>query len=48
MPLVVQYWVDVQSVHGFRCYDNIARMRNVSERLYSLWRTLCRRFRVVE
>ena len=22
-PLVVQYWVDLQSVHGFRCYDNI-------------------------
>ena len=23
-PLVVHYWADVQSVHGFRCYDNIA------------------------
>ena len=23
-PLVVYYWVDFQSVHGFRCYDNIA------------------------
>jgi len=23
-PLVVQYWADSQSVHGFRCYDNIA------------------------
>jgi len=22
-PLVVDYWVDLQSVHGFRCYDNI-------------------------
>jgi len=22
-PLVVQYWPDLQSVHGFRCYDNI-------------------------
>jgi len=22
-PLVVQYWADLQSVHGFRCYDNI-------------------------
>jgi len=21
-PLVVQYWADLQSVHGFRCYDN--------------------------
>jgi len=23
-PLVVQYWADSQSVHEFRCYDNIA------------------------
>ena len=23
-PLVVHYWVDLQLVHGFRCYDNIA------------------------
>jgi len=23
-PLVVQYWADLQSVHGFRCCDNIA------------------------
>ena len=22
--LVVHYWVDLQSVHGFRCYDNTA------------------------
>jgi len=22
-PVVVHYWVDLQSVHGFRCYDNI-------------------------
>jgi len=22
-PLVVQYWADLQSVHGFCCYDNI-------------------------
>jgi len=22
-PLVVQYWADLQSVHGFRCYDHI-------------------------
>jgi len=21
--LVVHYWADLQSVHGFRCYDNI-------------------------
>jgi len=30
-PLVVRYWADFQSVHGLRCYDNIARTRNVSE-----------------
>jgi len=23
-PLVVHYWADLQSVHGFRYYDNIA------------------------
>ena len=23
-PLVVHYWADLQSVHGFRCNDNIA------------------------
>ena len=23
-PPVVHYWVDLQSVHGFRCHDNIA------------------------
>ena len=22
-PLVVHYWSDLQSVHGFRCYDSI-------------------------
>ena len=31
------YLVDLQSVHGFRCYDNIARTRNVSECSYSLY-----------
>jgi len=36
VPTVVHYWVDLQSVHGFRCYDNTARTRNVSECLYSL------------
>jgi len=23
-PPVVPYWADLQSLHGFRCYDNIA------------------------
>jgi len=35
--LVVRYWADLQSVHGFRCSDNTARTRNVSECLYSLY-----------
>ena len=36
-PLVVHYWADLQSLHGFRCYENRARTRNVSECLYSLY-----------
>jgi len=27
MSLVVHYWADLQSVHGLRCYGNIARTR---------------------
>jgi len=27
-PLVVHYWVDLQSVHRFRCYDDIAPNAN--------------------
>jgi len=23
-PVVVHHWADLQSVHGFRCYDNSA------------------------
>ena len=34
-PIV--YWAHLQSVHGLRCYGNIARTRNVSECLYSLY-----------
>jgi len=30
-PLVVYCWADLQLVHGFHCYDNIARTRNVSK-----------------
>jgi len=26
----VHYWVDLQSVHGLHCYDNIVQTRNVS------------------
>jgi len=22
-PIIVHYWADLKSVHGFRCYDNI-------------------------
>jgi len=28
-------------VHGFRCYDDIARTQNVNECLYSLYDWLC-------
>ena len=38
-PLVVQYWPDLQSVHGLHCYGNITRTRNVSE--YMLVLALC-------
>ena len=37
MPLDVHYWADLQSVHRFRRYDNIAQTRNVSECLYLLY-----------
>ena len=36
-PLVVHNWADLQSVHRFRCYVNIARTRDISECLYSLY-----------
>jgi len=35
-PLVVYCWADLQSVHGFRCYNNIAANAKFSECLYSL------------
>ena len=38
-PLVVHYWADLQSVHGFYCYGNITRTRNVSK--YMLVLALC-------
>ena len=37
LPSLVHYWADLQSVYGLRGYDNIARTRNVSECLYSLY-----------
>jgi len=36
-PLVRHCCSDLQSMHGFRCYDNIARTRNVDECMYSLY-----------
>jgi len=30
----LHYWVDLQSVHGFRCYDNTRRRASTS--MYSL------------
>jgi len=35
-PLVVHYWADLQSVHGFRCYDNIHENTYVSLYPYAL------------
>jgi len=31
-PLVVQYWADLQSVHGMRCYGNIMEIRGRAPR----------------
>jgi len=31
------YWADLQSLQGLHCCDNIARMQNVSECLYSIY-----------
>jgi len=36
-PLVMHCLTDLQSVHGFRCYDNTSRTRKVSDCLYSLY-----------
>jgi len=38
--LVVQYWTDLQSVHGLCCYGNITRTRNVSEYMLVLTRSM--------
>jgi len=38
-PLVVHYWVNLQSGHGLHCYGNITQMRNVSE--YMIVLALC-------
>jgi len=27
-PLVVHYWADLQSLHGFRCYDNLSHVND--------------------
>ena len=39
-PLVVHYWADLQSVHGFRCCGSITRTQNVSEYMLVLARCL--------
>ena len=36
-PIVVHYWADLQSVHGFHCYNNIAPNAKCHECLYSLY-----------
>jgi len=40
--LVVHYWVDLQSVHGFHCYDSIApnaKYQRVLVCLVYLWQS---------
>ena len=47
MPLVVHYWVDLQSVHGLRnlrCYGNRTRTRNASEHMLVLANISCSRY----
>ena len=41
-PLVVHYCADLQSVHGFRCYDNSVEREMSASALYSVyaWFTL--------
>ena len=47
-PLVVHYWADLHSVHGFRCYDDThvrlqyttARCKRVSIDVSAIWTTL--------
>jgi len=41
--LVVHYWADLQSVHGFRCYDNIQVCKHIAlytENAYSAEREM--------
>jgi len=35
--LVVHYWADLQLIHGFHCYDNIAPNAKWQQVLYSLY-----------
>ena len=38
-PVVVHYWADLQSVHGFRCYDNIHVCKIIA--LYNAYSAEC-------
>ena len=29
-PVIVHYWADLQSVHGYRCYDNVHACKLIS------------------
>ena len=42
-PLVVNYWADLQSVHGLRCYGNITRTLVTSLRPSRYMTTECER-----
>jgi len=50
-PIVVHYWADLQSVHGFHCYDNIAPNAKCQQVLvfrwewYGLWSGRCKAYR---
>ena len=49
MPLVMQYWADLQSVHGLRCYGNTMEMRGRAHRYsarLTARRTQCHALRI--
>jgi len=40
--MVVHYWADLQSVHGFRCYDNTASNAKCQRVLVLALRMICK------
>jgi len=43
-PVVVQYWADLQSVHGFHCYDNIHICKLIALYTENAYSTKCETF----